>query len=220
MRGRARAGGRNVCTVGCSVLQVCIFVQSCPEPALLCIAVTMILSCPPYPRLTASSRVVLREAPAAEDCLAAVRQAFAARAWAAAAGVVTMPSHAQLRAELAGCQVGVAGVLSRVQDSRVAMDATVSAALRDLSGLMESAREMVNLAERLRASVDGAGGGAGAADDADGAQQLEARSLRCAPSWQASPALPSPAAVWSRRACPGGQLRAPAAGLAAGSGHL
>ena len=61
--------------------------------------------------------------------------------------------------------MGVAGVLSRAQDSRTHMDATVSSALRDLTGLMDNAREMVGIAERRRAATDGARG-SGAAEDA------------------------------------------------------
>ena len=70
---------------------------------------------------------------------------------------------------LAG-RTGVAGVLSRVQESRNQMDNTMSSALRDLTGLMDSAREMVALAVRLRATMLSTGNAAG---DVEGEQELE-----------------------------------------------
>lgn len=73
-------------------------------------------------------------------------------------------------------QVGVAAVLGRVRDTQRQLDGTMETAFRDLSGLMEKAREMVEISQRLRATLQAAPAGQGASEAE--MQEFEARGER------------------------------------------
>lgn len=119
--------------------------------------------------------------PPPTELLQELQATLAKRPWATTPPPPPPPAAASVGAHepalavpFSASTAGVAGILRRQEAERREQAQTVDGAFRDLAALMEKAREMVALAERLRATLQ--------RDTGESSQELEVRPLQPLPA--------------------------------------